>query len=70
MRHRKMHHANNEKRETTQDGRNRTSKLRKYQNAQKLSDTWSGHNQTSGDEGKKLKRVSLKNEEATRNQTI
>ena len=33
IRHRKMRYANNEKRETTHDGRNRTNKLRKIHNA-------------------------------------
>ena len=33
--HGKMCHVNNEKRETTNDGRNRTSKRRKNQNAQR-----------------------------------
>ena len=33
--HRKMHHANNEKRKTTHDGRNRTTKSRKNQNARR-----------------------------------
>ena len=53
-----MCHANNEKRETTHDGRNRTTKLRKNQDAQRkgnlqiLGNIGSGYHQTSGDERK------------------
>ena len=57
----KMCHANNEKRETTHDGRNRTTKPRKDQNPRRkgnlqiLGDIESGHHQTNGVEGKKFK---------------
>ena len=53
-----MPHANNEKRKTTFDERNRTTKSRKNQNAwrkgnlQILGNTGSGHHQINGDEGK------------------
>ena len=56
-----MCHANNEKRKTTNDGRNRTIKSRKNQNTrtkgnlQVLGNTGSGPHQTSGDERKKIK---------------
>ena len=71
----KMSHANNEKRETTNDGSNETTKSRKDQNAQRkvnlqvLRNIGSGHHQTSGDERKKLKRISQKNEKTTWNKT-
>ena len=54
--HRKMWHANNEKRKMTNDGRNRTTKSRKNQNAwrkvilQVLGNIGSEHCQTGGDE--------------------
>ena len=55
-----MHHAYNEKQETTRDGRNRTTKPRKNQNTRRkrnlqiLGNIESGHCQTSGDERKKF----------------
>ena len=58
-----MYHADNEKRETTHDGRNRTTKSRKDQNAwrignlQILGNTRSGHHQTNRGEGKKIKKT-------------
>ncbi len=51
-----MHHATNEKKEKTHDGRNRTTKIRKIQNEQRkgnlriLRDI--GHHQISADERK------------------
>ena len=56
--HRKMSHANIEKRETTQDGRNWTTKSRKNlnsrrkRNSQILGNIGSSNHQTSGDERK------------------
>ena len=53
-----MYHAYNEKRKTTKDGRNRSTKSRKNQNAQRkgnlqiLGNIGSRHHQISGDEGK------------------
>ena len=58
----KMYHANNEKRETTRDGRNKTTKSRKNQNAWRkgslkiLGNIGSGHHQTCGDKRKNEKR--------------
>ena len=54
-----MWHVNNEKRKTANDGRNRTTKLRKNQNARRKGNLQihgnigCGHHQTSGDERKK-----------------
>ena len=62
-----MCHANNKKRETTNDEKKRTKKSRKNQNTQRkenlqvLENIGSGHHQTSGD---KRKRVSQGNEKA------
>ena len=54
----KMCHANNEKREKRQDGRNQTTKSRKIRNLQILGNIRSGHHQTSGDKRKKnLRRI-------------
>ena len=59
----------------TTDGRNRTTKSRKNQNAWRkgnlliLKDIGSGHHQTNEDE-KEKKRISQKNEKTTRNKTI
>ena len=59
-----MCHANNEKRKTILDGRNRFTKSKQNQNAPRKGNlqipwnTGSGHHQTSGDERKKLKSVS------------
>ena len=56
---RKMFHANNNKRETSHDGRNRTIRSRKNQNVRRkgnihvLGNIGSGHNQISGDKIKK-----------------
>ena len=67
-----MCHANNEKRETTPDGQNGTTKSRKNQNARKkgnlqiLGNMGSLHHQTTENERKK----SRENEKSTRNQTI
>ena len=63
-----MCHANNEKRKTTNAGRNRTTKLRKNQNAwrkgnlQVLGNIGSGHHQTSQDERKKKSKKSISGE--------
>ena len=57
-----MHHANNEKREKTNNGRNITTKSRKHQNTRRkgnlriLGNIESEYRQTSGDERKKLKK--------------
>ena len=56
--HRKMCHASNEKRETTHDGRKRTTESRKNQNTRRKGNlqingnTGSRHHQTSEDERK------------------
>ena len=71
-----MRHTNNEKLEMIHDGRNRTTKPRKNQNARRtgnlqiLRDIGSGQHQAIGHEGKNLKRESQKIEKATRNQII
>ena len=68
---RKMCYGNNEKCKTTLDRKNRTTKSRKNQNAQRkgnvkiLGNTESGHHQTSGDERKIKKRKPLKNKKTT-----
>ena len=59
---RKMCQANKNKLKATNDGRNRTAKSRKNQNARRkenlkvLGNIRSGHRQISGDERKKLKK--------------
>ena len=59
----KMCHVHYEEREKTNSGRNRTSKLRKNQNAcrreklQVLGNIGSEHYQTSRNEGKNTKRI-------------
>ena len=74
--HRDMRHANYEKRETTHDGKNKTTLSRKNRNAQRkehlqiLGNIGSGHHQTRGDERKNWKGVSQENEKATWNRTI
>ena len=56
--HRKMGHSNNENQKITNEGRNRTTKSRKIQNASRkenlkeLRKIGSGHHQTSRDERK------------------
>ena len=61
-----MCYANNEKRETINDGRNRTTISRKDQNARRnwnwpiLGNIGSGHDQTIRDEGKKFKKYHKK----------
>ena len=76
MWHRKMCHANIEKRKTTNDGKNITTKSRKSQNDRKkeksqiLGNIGSGHHQTSGRWKKKVKRIPHENEKTTRNQTM
>ena len=61
---RKMCYANNEKCETMHDGKNKTIKPRKNQNARRkgnqqiLGNIRTKHDQTIGDERKNLKRVS------------
>ena len=73
--HSKMSHANNEKREKTNVVRYKIIKSRKNQNAQRngnlqvLVNIESRHHDISGDERKKLKRVSQENEKTTQNQT-
>ena len=70
-----MCHAYNEKRETTNDGRNRTTKSRKNQNAQRkgnlqiLGNIGSEHNLKCGNERKKFPKIHQVNEKTTRNQT-
>ena len=68
---RKMYHANNELRKTSNDGGNRTTKSRNNQNIWKegnLQLLSSGHYQTSGDEKKKeRKNNTSENEKITRN---
>ena len=57
-----MFHANNEKQKTTNDGRSRTTKSIKNQNAQRkenleiIGNTGSRHHQTCGDERKNKKK--------------
>ena len=74
--HRKICHADNKKRETTINGRNRTTKSRKNQNAQRkenlqiLGNIGSTHHQTRVDIRKNQKGISQENKETTRNQTI
>ena len=71
-----MRLANNEKRETTHERRNGTTKSRQYLKAQRkrnLQILWnfgSWQYQTSGDERKNLKWVSPENQKAIWNQTI
>ena len=61
IRHRKMCHANTEKRKKTNSGRSKTAKSRKNQKFQRkrrlqvLGNIGSGHHQTSEDEKKKQK---------------
>ena len=75
IRYRERRYAYNENQETTYNGRNRMTKSRKNQIARRkgnLEILWnigSRHQQTSGDERKHLKRISLENEKATRNKT-
>ena len=73
----KICHANNEKRKTTYDGGDRTTKSRKIRTLGEketykiLGNTGSGHHQTCGDERKKKKKKkkTQENEKAARNQT-
>ena len=62
---RKMRHANNEKQETTHDGRNRTTEPRKNQNDRRKGNLQIlgniGHHQTSGD------KIKIKKEYIKRN---
>ena len=71
-----MRHANNEKRETANDGRNRTTKSRKNQNARKKG-TFNYLGILEGDtikqveiKEKTLKRIPQENEKTARNQII
>ena len=73
---RRMGHANDEKWKSTNDRRNRITKLGKNQIARRkgrlqvLGNIRSGHHQTSGDERKNQQRVSQENEKTTWNQII
>ena len=64
IRHGKMRHVNNEKRETIHDGRNRCTKPRKDQNvrrkrnSQLLGNTISGHHLICGNERQNKEKVS------------
>ena len=66
--YRKVYHDYNEKPRMTNDGRNRTTKSRKYLNARRKSNLQiienirRGHQQTSKDEKKNQKIISHKNE--------
>ena len=71
-----MSNADNEKGKRTNNGRNKTGKSRKNQNTRRKGNLLvpgnieSGHHQTSGDERKNIKRVSLTNEKTSRNQAL
>ena len=66
----------NEKRETTNDGRNRITKSRKNQNSSRKGNVlklWNIgiiYHQIGGDKRKKLKRIFQEKEKASLNQTI
>ena len=71
VRHRKMHHASNEKWQTAHNGRSQTTKSSSQQNTQRrgnlqiLGNIGSWHYQTTGNERKKKKRVSQKSQKIT-----
>ena len=70
--HRKMHHASNEKWQTTNNGRSRTTKSGSHQNAQRngnlqiLGDIGNWHHQTIGNENKLKKSISEEPENYSR----
>ena len=72
--HRRMHHSNHEKPETTHSGRNSTTKSRQNKNALKngklqiLGNIWIEHHYR--DERKNSKRIPHENKKTNRNQTL